>query len=374
LAFTSPIAWISPFWLIEPVTPQQFVSFLLGWHHLTDDTQVRGRAGLLSVLEQLQGYELPAGSWEAVLSARVANYQPAWLDELCLGGEIVWGRLSPRVDQPELPQRLTPSRATRVTLTTRADFGWLLAAGRGDRQIEPGDGAVGDLVSVLGDRGAKFHSELVDDLDLSAGEVEETLWNAVGLGLVTADSFSAVRSLFASRKPRSARHSLGRRGLRRGAVGHERSEGRWALLPKAVEIEDSDELAEAIAEQLLARWGVVFRDLVLTETLAVPWREVQWAFRRLEARGLIRGGRFVHGFAGEQYASVEAIRALRQVRRKEHRSGQVDVLAVDPCNITGVILPGDRVRAVGSATIRLIEGKLADDPLVPDVLEDVFVH
>ena len=395
---------------VEPCTAQQFVQFLLRWQHLTPDTQVRGRAGLVSVLEQLQGYEVPAGSWEAVLAGRVANYQPGWLDELCLGGEIVWGRLSsPAVlDSDTEPQaelgspnrqpihserRLAPSRATRISLTTRGDFAWLLAAGR--KSIRPSaapqtspsgllptdgpcsesgaeaDNLVGSeliaaVVEHLDSSGAKFHAELVEHFDLQAHEIEEALWSAVGLGLVTADSFGAVRTLFASRTVRSARHSLGRRGLRRGVAGHERAEGRWALLPAAMRIEDPDELAEAVAEQLLARWGVVFRDLVQSESLAIPWREILWAFRRLEARGLIRGGRFVNGFAGEQYASVEAIRALKEARRSASQSSTdeiVDVMAVDPCNITGVLLPGDRVRSVGSATIRFCNGMVYAEPM-----------
>jgi ATP-dependent Lhr-like helicase len=130
-------------------------------------------------------------------------------------------------------------------------------------------------------------------------------------------------------------------------------------------IEDPDELAEAVAEQLLARWGVVFRDLVQTESLAIPWREILWAFRRLEARGLIRGGRFVNGFAGEQYASVEAIKALKEARRSAKQSGVdeiVDVMAVDPCNVTGVLLSGDRVRSVGSTTIRFRNGMVHAEP------------
>jgi len=365
---------------IQPVTAQKFVQFLLEWHNLAVGTHVRGRAGLLSVLEQLQGYEIPAGAWDTVLAHRVADYQPAWLDELCLGGEIVWGRVSPpRVDTPDDCEtsdpgpRLTPSRATRVTLTTRADFGWLLAAGRGTAatacdDTDPAtesDGSQPDLISEittsLRTRGALFHTELVDTIDAEPAEIEEALWRAVGLGLVTADSFGAVRKLFAARKPRSARHSLGRRGLRRGAAGHQRSEGRWALLPPPMEIEDPDELAEAVAEQLLARWGVVFRDLALTENLGVPWREVLWALRRLEARGLIRGGRFVNGFAGEQYASVEAIRALRQSRKATVTGRVTNVMAVDPCNVTAVLLPGDRVRSVGQGTIRFIDGRHVDD-------------
>ncbi len=399
---------------VEPCTAQQFVQFLLRWHHLTPDTQVRGRAGLISVLEQLQGYEVPAGMWEAVLASRVANYQPSWLDELCLGGEVVWGRLSPpaapaqaactddsdllapsaascdEIDRvielgasacdgelvPTAPERrLTPSRATRISLATRADFSWLLAAGRkGTTEAMPENSdpdsqlsLVADIIAHLDERGAKFHAELVEHFDRPAHEIEDALWAAVGLGLATADSFGAVRTLFATRKVRSARHSLGRRGLRRGAAGHERAEGRWAVLPSPMHIDDPDELAEAVAEQLLARWGVVFRDLAQTESLAIPWREVLWAFRRLEARGLIRGGRFVAGFAGEQYASVDAIRALKETRSSAARSTGddiVDVLAVDPCNITGIVLPGDRVRSVGTATIRLRNGMLDVDAQV----------
>ncbi len=385
---------------VEPVTAQQFVQFLFRWQHLAPDAQVRGRAGLLAVLEQLQGCEIPAGAWELVLASRVSDYRPEWLDELCLGGELVWGRLSPRThtthdeDDSETdadetpssgvstsPQRLTPSRATKVTMTLRGDFAWLLAAGRGVHEAVAPPGIIADLVEILTSRGARFHAQLVDELDLPADQVEQALWNAVGLGLVTADSFNAVRSLLSGRKSRTVRHSLGRRGLRGGAAGHERSEGRWALLPEPLEIEDRDELAEAVAEQLLARWGVVFRDVAMTETLAVPWREVLWAFRRLEARGLIRGGRFVTGFAGEQYASVEAIRSLRTLRRGSGaqsapacRGGRwtegnnqpsaplggseqiVNLLAVDPCNITGVLLPGDRVRAAGSQRIQFHNG------------------
>ncbi|MEM7096083.1 MAG: DEAD/DEAH box helicase [Actinomycetota bacterium] len=362
---------------IEPVTTKQFVQFLLEWHNLAGGTQVRGRAGLLSVLEQLQGYEIPAGSWDTVLADRVADYRPEWLDELCLGGEVVWGRLSPPKLEPvpietqalvdeDLddtdpaggPRRLAPTRATRVTLTTRGDFGWLLAAGRGARTEAPPcpGGLVAEIVNALRTRGARFHTELCDEIDAPPAEIEDALWQAVGLGLVTADSFGAVRKLFTARKPRSARYSLGRRGLRRGAAGHDRSEGRWALLPPPMEIEDPDELAEAVAEQLLARWGVVFRDIAMTENLAVPWREVLWAFRRLEARGLIRGGRFVKGFAGEQYASVEAIQSLRQSRKSKETGRVTDIAAVDPCNVTGVLLPGERVRAVGSAQVRFVDG------------------
>ncbi len=344
---------------IEPATAQQYMRFLLDWHRLGPETHVRGRAGLLAVLEQLQGFEIPAGAWEQVLAGRVADYQPAWLDEMCLSGEVVWGRLSPRAEPTDPTQRLTPSRATPITLTLRGDFPWLLAAGRHAHAAPtPTDGHVATIIEALASRGAQFHTELVEALGLDATQTERALWNAVGMGLVTADSFNAVRTLLNGRASQPKRHTLGNRGLRRGAAGHTRSEGRWALLPAPLEVESTEELAEAVAEQLLARWGVVFRDVALTETLALPWREILWAFRRLEARGLIRGGRFVTGFGGEQYASVDAIRSLRATR-KSSRSDQrhrATVMAVDPCNLTGIVLPGERVRSAGSGSLRFVNG------------------
>lgn len=333
---------------IEPVTAAKFMRFLCDWQHLTPDSRVRGRAGLLAVIEQLQGYEVPAGSWDTVLAARIGDYQPSWLDELCLGGDVIWGRLSPRAET----SRPTPSRATRVAVTTRADFGWLLAAARPEG-YEPGpaQGLVADLVTMLTESGARFHPELAAELAAEPAEIESALWAGVGLGLVSADSFGAVRTLLNGSIPKPRATISSRRGLRRGAAGHPRGEGRWALLPPAVLVEDHEELAEAVAEQLLARWGVVFRDLAMTENLAVPWREVLWALRRLEARGLIRGGRFVAGFAGEQYATVEAIRRLRQVRKAPPLPRPLLVSAVDPANLTGIIVPGERTPAQGQATV-----------------------
>jgi ATP-dependent Lhr-like helicase len=181
--------------------------------------------------------------------------------------------------------------------------------------------------------------------------VEEGLWDLVSRGLVTADGFGSVRALLSARERwvrRTVRLPSGRR-LRRPAEGRAGAEGRWSLLPPAPAVDggvDTETLAEAVAEQLLARWGVVFRDLVARETFAVPWREVLWALRRLEARGTARGGRFVTGFVGEQYALPEAVDALRQTRRRERTGEVVRLSAVDPLNLVGIIVPGARVAAV----------------------------
>jgi ATP-dependent Lhr-like helicase len=181
----------------------------------------------------------------------------------------------------------------------------------------------------------------------------------VARGLLTADSFSAVRSLLSGRQA-AARHREWdrRRGLRRGvsAAPAAAGGGRWSLLPPAGSVEDRDALAEAVAEQLLARWGVVFRDLVARETLALPWRDVLWALRRMEARGTVRGGRFVTGFTGEQYAQPEAVDLLRAVRRRPRDGETIHLSATDPLNLVGIVTPGPRVPAVRTNTVTYVDG------------------
>jgi ATP-dependent helicase Lhr and Lhr-like helicase len=174
---------------------------------------------------------------------------------------------------------------------------------------------------------------------------------------VTADGFAALRALLAGRRPSADRQWHPRRGLRRGAAGHAAAGGgRWSLLPAVGVVDDRDELAEAVAEQLLARWGVVFRDVIARETLAVPWRDVLWALRRMEARGTARGGRFVTGFTGEQYALPEAVDQLRAVRRAPRTGETIHVSATDPLNLVGIILPGLRVPAVRTNTVTYVDG------------------
>jgi ATP-dependent Lhr-like helicase len=356
---------------IEPVTAQDLVRFLLHWQHVAPGAAREGRRGLLAVVEQLQGFEVAAAAWEAaVLPARVAGYRTEWLDDLCLSGEVAWARLAPRSPAPGEPNgsgaasgrapALAPSRATPVSLLLRENLPWLLAAARGAAAPEPpGDGAARDVLDALRSRGALFHRDLAAVTGRPAAEVEDGLWTLVARGLVAADGFGSLRGLLSARgrwarrlvQPEPAR-------LRRGAHGREGAEGRWAVLPPAPppDAMDVETLADAVAEQLLARWGVVVRDLLARETLALPWREVLRGLRRLEARGLARGGRFVTGFVGEQYALPEAVEALRRIRREAPRGELVRVSAADPLNLVGILTPGPRVPAVRGQVVVYRDG------------------
>jgi ATP-dependent Lhr-like helicase len=345
---------------IEPVTAQDFYRFLLRWQHATTDTRREGRRGVLSVIEQLQGYEVAAGSWEpAVLRARVADYRPEWLDALCLSGDVAWGRLGLReASESETTRRPSPSRVTRLALSRREDWPWLQQAVRGSREgALPEEPLALALWQELGRRGALFHGDLARALDRDTPEVESALWELVSRGLVTADGFESLRVLLGGRRASRRRVSSGARArLRRGRAP---AEGRWSQL-ETPSAEDRDSLAEAVAEQLLARWGVVFFDLFARENLAVPWRDVLWALRRLEDRGLARGGRFVTGFSGEQFALPGALDALRRTRRRPRRGELVVLSAVDPLNLTGVLTPGARVPAQPQRKIVLCDGALVE--------------
>jgi ATP-dependent Lhr-like helicase len=349
---------------IEPVTAQDLMRFLLRWQHATPGSKRTGRAGVMAVVDQLQGFEIAAGAWEeAVLPARVESYQARWLEDLCLSGELVWGRLALRAETEDDATRrgsATPSRATPITFAVRPDLPWLLQAARGDATpTEPAHGAGRDVLDALRSQGAMFHAQLRETTGRLPVEVEEGLWDLVARGIVTSDGFQAVRSLLSARQAWKRRHRQEQRsrlGARRAPTWREGGEGRWALLPVPGDTADPDALAEQVAGQLLARWGVVFWDLMARENLALPWREVVWALRRLEARGLVRGGRFVTGFAGEQYALPEAVDELRQVRRAKRSGETVRLSAADPLNLIGIVLPGARVPAVRTNTVTYRDG------------------
>jgi ATP-dependent Lhr-like helicase len=347
---------------IEPVSAQDFVRFLLRWQHLAPGTRREGRRGLLAVVEQLQGFEIAAGSWEeSVLPGRVEGYRPEWLDALTLSGEVAWARLTPRVPvEGEEPSRGggAPSRSTPLALALREDLGWLLAMARGEAApAGPAPGPAHDVLECLLRRGALFQREVIAHTRRLPVEVEEGLWELVSRGLVTADGFQSVRALLGARERWAKGRLAARRGRERGRGAHGlAAEGRWALLPPADLERAPDALAEATARQLLRRWGVVFRDLVGRETLALPWRDVLWSLRRLEARGEIRGGRFVTGFTGEQYALPEALDGLRATRRLPRTGELVRVAAVDPLNLVGVVLPGARVPAVRTRRVAYRDG------------------
>ena len=350
---------------VEPVNARDFMRFLLRWQHAAAGTRREGRFGVLSVIEQLQGFEVAAGAWEhAVLAARVEGYRREWLDELCLSGQVCWGRLSVRepAEPGPLPRRggRTPSRATPITLALRADLPWLLLAARGELSpVPPEPGPNLEVLDALRQHGALFRHDLVAVTGRSAAEVDDAVWDGVARGLITADGFRAVRSLL--RRGNSQR--LGAtRGLRQGARGSVPTglAGRWALLAGPVAEADRDELAEAVAEQLAARWGVVFRDLAVRESLAVSWRDVLWAFRRMEARGTMLGGRFVSGFSGEQFAHPDAVEVLKAVRKQPRNGEVVQLSAADPLNLTGVIFGGPRVPGIAANTVRYTDGAAED--------------
>ena len=288
---------------VEPETPQDFMRFLLRWQHVAPDGQLAGEAGLAAALEQLQGHEAAAVAWEPdLLARRLRHYDPAWLDRLCHDGEVSWLRLTPRARDDANTPAGPPSKATPITVVYRNDLAWMLEAAHaaGD-PAEPAIGATAEVVEVLRERGACFAAELGDATNRLPEDIERALWDGVSRGLLTADGFGAIRSRIngGGRSGTDARR-LSR--LLRGSRAPAAAAGRWSLVPATGTDIDHDELAEAVAELLLNRWGVVFRDLALHDSVRFPWRDIQWALRRLEDRGLVRGGRFVTGFSGEQYA------------------------------------------------------------------------
>lgn len=358
---------------------------LFAWQHVAAGSAVDGAAGLARVVEQLQGFELAAGAWEgSVLPLRVRDYRPEWLDVACLSGHVSWLRLTPPTSDRQvaaLPGDAAPrapgtTRATPLSLVLRADLDWLLQAHRGE---ESGEGrrearaaAAGDrpdssglaerILARLDARGAVFHAELAAALDERPADVEAALWELVASGRVCADGFQALRVLLEARSPDARGKAAGRarRGLRRGgAMGlASGAEGRWSRVPARAPVDDRDRLAEAVAEQLLARWGIVFRDVVARENLVLPWREVAWALRRLEARGAIRGGRFVSGFTGEQFALPEALDVLARVRATPRTGERVCISGSDPLNLVGILTPGERIPAVNHREVVYLDGKL----------------
>ncbi len=243
-----------------------------------------------------------------------------------------------------------------MAVVFRDDLGWLLELGRlGADPVLPEAGATAEVVETLRAKGARFVSELAADTGRLRAELEEALWDAVARGLVTGDGFAAIRSLVEDRRHRRSPSPAVSR-LRRGSRGPTTAAGRWSLVGDPEPIEERELLAEALADQLLQRWGVVFRDVVVDEGLPLPWREVQWALRRFEDRGLVRGGRFVAGFSGEQFALPAAVDGLKAVRRLARTGERVVVNACDPVNLTGVVIRGTRVPAVRTNTVTFVDG------------------
>ncbi len=347
---------------IEPVTAADFMRFLGRWQHLVPGTRLHGVEGLFQVLRQLQGYEISAAAWESqVLPRRIVRYTPDLLDRLCLSGEVMWGRLSPLqpagTDEPR-SRRVRPTRVAPISIFLRDDAEWLLSSRTGILARPDSynlSHPAREVLSQLEQRGASFFNELQRATGRLASEVEDGLWELVAAGRVTADGFENLRSLVDPKR---------RRGEGRGRTARPRhAAGRWALLRQGSGDggQGSGENAEPFARQLLRRWGVVFRDMLARETLAPAWRDLLVALRRMEARGEIRGGRFVSGFVGEQFALPEALDLLRAVRREEKRGESLEVAAADPLNLWGIVLPGPRISALSGEMLTLEDGRLPHD-------------
>jgi ATP-dependent Lhr-like helicase len=335
---------------IEPVAARDFLRFLFDWQRVTDETRMEGPDALAAVLGQLEGFEAPAGAWESeILPARVAEYDPGWLDDHCLAGHIAWTRLRPRSPRPDGSERGVgsggPVRTTPITLLARRQGAlWAALSPAPDpAQASPRAQAVADFIR---DNGASFFDELVDGTRLLRPQVEEALAELVALGLVNSDSFAGLRALLMPADRRG-----GGKGRRRPALFGMADSGRWALARRARPIpggaQDPGEAVEHLARTLLRRYGIVFWRLLEREAAWLPpWRDLLRVYRRLEARGDIRGGRFVAGFSGEQYALPEAIGRLREVRRKPGSGEFVSLSGADPLNLVGILTPGARLAAL----------------------------
>ncbi|WP_236194188.1 DEAD/DEAH box helicase [Pseudomonas glycinae] len=330
---------------IEPVALQDFMRFLFDWQHMSPSTRGQGNAVLPAIVGQFEGYPAAASAWDSdLLPARLKDYSPSWLDDLCRSGKLVWTRLSARQSISGTALRSTP-----IVLLPRTQVGlWsALAEQTPVSELSPKTRKVFDALSQ---HGALFFDELIHEAHLLRTELEIALQELVGAGLVNADSFAGLRALITPASKRQQRSS--RRG--RGAfVGGMDDAGRWALLRRGPMVENrqtaSPETLEHVAMTLLRRYGVVFWRLLEREADWLPnWRELLRTFHRLEARGEIRGGRFVSGLAGEQFALPEAIPLLREVRRRPHDGSLIAVCGVDPLNLAGTLLPGAKVPALAS--------------------------
>jgi ATP-dependent Lhr-like helicase len=320
---------------IEPTTGAEFMRFLFRWQRISPDARGEGPDALAAVLAQLEGFEAAAGAWESdILPGRVRGYDPAWLDALCLSGKYVWARMSPtqaRAPVKSSPIALLPRRRAAVWRTAEAEDATKELSGAARRVME-----------VLANQGASFFDEIAEAAGLLDTQTESALAELVARGLANADSFKGLRALLMPEEKKRRFRGVNPFGME--------DAGRWRLLnPPAGRAEVQD--FEHIAGVLLRRYGVVFRALLTREAAAPPWWELLKIYRRLEARGEIRGGRFVAGQYGEQFALPEAIESLRAVRKQPGENEIHAIAAADPLNLAGIIGPGQKLPAQPGARV-----------------------
>ena len=356
---------------IEPVTAAQFMRWLARWQHVAPGSQVSAERGTLEVLQQLQGFEIPANAWERqILARRVADYDPKWLDQLCMTGAVGWGRLSPHPatlesggssDAPR-QRRVIPTSVAPITFFVREEADWMAIRqnphvsqntrdmGHPDSDFSEARG-VGHgaqlVLEFLRQRGASFFADIVRGTGKLKAEIETALWELVAAGLVTADGFDNLRSLIDPKR---------RAGQGAGKTNRPRhSSGRWALLHAEAAVE-RPRAVEAACWMLLRRYGIVVRDVLARESNLPSWRELLMGFRRLEDRGEIRGGRFVDGFLGEQFALPVAVELVRATRNVPLSGETLTLSAADPLNLVGILVPGERVPAISGRTVSYRDG------------------
>jgi len=374
---------------IEPVTAAAFLRWLMRWQHVAPGSQVVGQRGTLEVLQQMQGFEIPANAWERqILARRIADYDPAWLDQLCMTGVVGWGRLSPHpatVDSggksggsgnrgevgEETPaprqRRVIPTSVAPITFFVREDADWM-AVRQNAHPVAKDETRVGHsatedsrglshgaqlVLEFLRQRGASFFADIVRSTGRLKAEIETALWELVAAGLVTADGFDNLRALIDPK--RRAGQGTGR------STRPRHSSGRWALLHADAAVE-RPRAVEAACWMLLRRYGIVIRDLLARESNLPPWRELLMGFRRLEDRGEIRGGRFVDGFLGEQFALPVAVESVRGMRGLPLSGETMRLSAADPLNLVGILVPGERVPAISGRTVSYRDGIAVVEP------------
>jgi len=344
---------------VEPVSAADFMRFLLDWQHVGE--RMEGPDAVAAVVSQLEGFEAAAGSWETeLIPARVSGYEPHWLDDLCRAGRVVWTRLeAPKMDATQT-QGPSPVRSTPITLLTRKNLGvWTALAKATDSQSVRISTRAQAVADYLARQGASFFDDIAEGLDQPRTFIEDALRELTAAGLVNSDGFSGLRALLL---PADRRKPIGGGRRRRTAVFGVEDAGRWALIRRKPasagnSIALERETAEQIARSLLKRYGVIFWRMLAREAdWLPPWRELLMACRRLETRGEIRGGRFVAGFSGEQFALPEAVGVLRSVRNAEKSGLMMTVSGADPLNLAGIVLPGARVPAIYSNRVLYRDG------------------
>jgi ATP-dependent helicase Lhr and Lhr-like helicase len=360
---------------IEPVTPAVYLQWLLRWQKVAPRAQLSGESGVLEALRLLEGFEAPAIEWErTLLPQRVAGYDPRWLDALCMEGVVGWGRISPHPafathGDFAAPKRVVPTSMAPVTFFLREEALWMDRC-LAERAIpEPAlQACLSELAwrvrAHLAQYGAVFSGDLVRGSGAPPEQVNRALWELVAAGLVTADGFDSLRVLIDPRRKAIFQGAMkdGIKSVRRPR----NTVGRWSLLnPAAGAVESAGAQAErreaeieSACWMLLRRYGVIFRDLLERETTIPRWRELLGMFRRLEARGNVRGGRFVNGFGGEQFAVPEAVASLRETRLRGNGDEAITVAAADPLNLAGIVVPGERPAAVPGKTVSFVGGAL----------------